>query len=98
MDDPAVISHFRHKFAEERVISVSNFHVLPDDVLNVRTSYIKLTLASRVEHLTKCTSLSGETLHTHCFDLVTISEVTLGLGRNRGLVCGYNKDPLICEK
>lgn len=86
MDKPDVIAYFRHFFAEERLLRISNFHVLADDVLDVRTFYMKLTMVSRIEHLIRNDNVVVPRLPKHCFDLMTVSEVILGFARGRGLV------------
>lgn len=86
MDKPDVIKHFGHLIAEERLIRISNFYVLADDVQNTRTNYIKVTMGSRIDHLITNDACAPQKLPKHCFDLVTISEVCHGLAKERGLI------------
>ena len=86
MDDYTVRMAFRHMFAEERILRLRNFDVKRTENTVPRTLYIHVNGHTEIERITNYTSLILPIVNTHCFDLVTLSEVMHDFERPHSLI------------
>lgn len=89
LDDNVVKKRFGHMFAEERVLRLGHFNVKVEESILGRSLYIHVDFETEIEHITKYSPMTPSIPNTHCFDLVTLSEVTHGHKRRHGLVGMY---------
>lgn len=73
-------------FAEQRVLRIRDFEVCLDEATTGGTLYIKAISRTQVEHILPSSNRYPQSLPSHCFDLVTISEVLDKRSTGRGLV------------
>ena len=77
---------FRHMFAEERILHLRNLNVKMTESALPRTLYIHVNGHTEIERITNYTSSVPPIVNTHCFDLVTLSEVMHDRERPHGLI------------
>lgn len=76
LDNHGVKRRFKHIFAEERLLRLGHFNVNVWEGPLGRALYILVGPETEIKHVTNYSPHYPSIINTHCFDLVTLSEVT----------------------